>query len=252
MTTPSGNPFVFPGMGLGQNPEHLAGNPLLQSFEMMRNAWTSMGSQMLSGGIPTPPILNIEELDRRINELRAVENWLRLNLTMLQGSIQAMEVQRATIATLQSFASMGGATPSAAAPGGQQPSPLEVALGMKGSSQPTREQDNASDQNKQAAPPAGGDSAQSGDSSQAAAGASGAAASGAGASAPHQAWWNMLQNQFNQLASAAAATLTPDTSGATPGASPADRAPSSAAPAPAKAARKAARPAARKSAPRKS
>lgn len=246
MTTPSGNPFVFPGMGLGQTPEHLAGNPLLQSFEMMRNAWSSMGSQMLSGSIPTPPILNIEELDRRINELRAVENWLRLNLTMLQGSIQAMEVQRATIATLQSFANMGGnmgsATSAAAAPGGQQPSPLEVALGMKGSRQPTPEQDDAAGQPKEAAPAAGGDSVQPDNPSQAA----------AGAQAPHQAWWNMLQNQFNQLASAAAATLTPDTSGATPAAKPTGQARSSGTPAPAKAARKSAKTAARKSAPRKS
>lgn len=246
MTTPSGNPFVFPGMGLGQNPEHLAGNPLLQSFEMMRNAWSSMGSQMLSGGMPTPPILNIEELDRRINELRAVENWLRLNLTMLQGSIQAMEVQRATIATLQSFANMGGnmggATSSAAAPGGQQPSPLEVALGMKGSRQPAPEQEKTAGQNKEAAPAAGGESVQPDNPSQAA----------AGAPAPHQAWWNMLQNQFNQLASAAAATLTPDTSGATPGVKPTSQAPSSGTPAPARAARKSAKTAARKSAPRKS
>ena len=244
MTTPSGNPFVFPGMGLGQNPEHLAGNPLLQSFEMMRNAWSSMGSQMLSGGIPTPPILNIEELDRRINELRAVENWLRLNLTMLQGSIQAMEVQRATIATLQSFASMGGgaAMPSAPASGGQQPSPLEVALGMKGSRPQPRTQETAPDQSQDAPPPANDNSTRTDDPTQNAQGM-----------APHQAWWNMLQNQFNQLASAAAATLTPDTSAATAaGAGSTDSTRPSGTNTPAKAARKSAKTAARKSAPRKS
>jgi hypothetical protein len=246
MTTPSGNPFVFPGMGLGQNPEHLAGNPLLQSFEMMRNAWSSMGSQMLSGGIPTPPILNVEELDRRINELRAVENWLRLNLTMLQSSIQAMEVQRATIATLQSFANMGGgaAMPFAQAPGGQEPSPLEVALGMKGSRQQTRAQEGATEQGKDAPAPADDNAARTD---------SAAPAAPTGVPAPHQAWWNMLQNQFNQLASAAAATLTPDTSGATPGAGAAGSAPraSDASP-PAKTARRSAKTAARKAAPRKS
>lgn len=245
MTTPSGNPFVFPGMGLGQTPEHLAGNPLMQSFEMMRNAWSSMGSQMLSGGIPTPPILNVDELDRRINELRAVENWLRLNLTMLQGSIQAMEVQRATIATLHSFANMGGgAMPATQAPGNQQqPSPLEVALGMKGTRQQARTQEGAADQGKDAAAPAADNAARTDAATTAAA---------AGVPAPHQAWWNMLQNQFNQLASAAAATLTPDTGGTTGTGSASSAPQASGAATPARAARKPAKTAARKAAPRKS
>lgn len=107
MNTPGNNPFIFPGMGQRQQASGIAGNPLLQSFEMMRHAWSSMGGKFLPGGIPTPPTLNIEDLDRRIAELRTVENWLRLNLSMLEGSIQAMEVQRATIATLQSFAHIG-------------------------------------------------------------------------------------------------------------------------------------------------
>nr|MBF0685872.1 transcriptional regulator [Pseudomonas sp.] len=246
MTTPSGNPFVFPGMGLGQNPEHLAGNPLLQSFEMMRTAWNNMGSQMLSGAIPTPPVLNIEELDKRINEMRAVESWLRLNLTMLQGSVQAMEVQRATIATLQSFASMGtggGAAPSTQA--GQQPSPLEVALGMRGA-QP------------QADAPAGasGQTQDTGTTDRTESSSAGAQTAGAeqstGAPAPHQAWWNMLQNQFNQLASAAAATMVPGASGSAPAAGTSEGVVSGSRAAPAKAARKSTKTAARKSAPRKS
>lgn len=47
----------------------------------------------------------MEDLDQRISDLRTVENWLNMNLAMLRNTIQALEVQRATIATLQSLSS---------------------------------------------------------------------------------------------------------------------------------------------------
>src|SRR5260370_19101640 len=49
------------------------------------------------------PLTNVEELDKRITDMRAVEQWLKLNLNMLQSAIQALEVQRATLATLRAF-----------------------------------------------------------------------------------------------------------------------------------------------------
>lgn len=52
------------------------------------------------------PTLDIEELDKRIAEMHAVEHWLQLNLSMLRATIQSLEVQRATIATLKGI---GGA-----------------------------------------------------------------------------------------------------------------------------------------------
>lgn len=52
------------------------------------------------------PLSSVEELDKRITDLRAVEQWLKLNLGMLQSAIQALEVQRATLATLRAFGAM--------------------------------------------------------------------------------------------------------------------------------------------------
>jgi hypothetical protein len=45
--------------------------------------------------------LSIEELDKRIQELKAVQFWLDQNGTALKATIQAMEVQKMTLSTLQ-------------------------------------------------------------------------------------------------------------------------------------------------------
>ena len=47
------------------------------------------------------PTLNVEELDKRINELKAVQFWLDQNGKALSATIQALEVQKMTLATLQ-------------------------------------------------------------------------------------------------------------------------------------------------------
>ncbi|MEJ7930409.1 PhaM family polyhydroxyalkanoate granule multifunctional regulatory protein [Ramlibacter sp. AN1015] len=47
------------------------------------------------------PTLSVEELDRRISELRAVMFWLEQNGKALGATIQALEVQRMTLATLK-------------------------------------------------------------------------------------------------------------------------------------------------------
>lgn len=116
------NPFVLPGLG---QPSDTSGNPFLASMEMMRQAWAGLaGEGGFSQVLPMGSSMNVEELDRRIAELRSVESWLRMNLSMLDSAIQGMEVQRATITTLKSFvgkmssmdpmaaaAAMGAATP---------------------------------------------------------------------------------------------------------------------------------------------
>ena len=47
------------------------------------------------------PTLSVEEVDKRIQELKAVQFWLDQNLHALKATIQALEVQRMTLSTLQ-------------------------------------------------------------------------------------------------------------------------------------------------------
>ena len=47
------------------------------------------------------PTLNVEELDKRIGELKSVQFWLDQNAMALKATIQALEVQKMTLATLK-------------------------------------------------------------------------------------------------------------------------------------------------------
>ncbi len=49
------------------------------------------------------PTLEPAELDKRIDELRTVQFWLEQNARMLAATIQALEVQRMTLSTLQTM-----------------------------------------------------------------------------------------------------------------------------------------------------
>ena len=99
------NPFVLPGMG--QSGES-ASNPIFASMEMMRQAMSGLAQVGSMGVSPSlAPTLHPEELERRIQELKVVENWLKLNLSMLSSTIQGMEVQHATISTIRAFVGAG-------------------------------------------------------------------------------------------------------------------------------------------------
>ena len=47
------------------------------------------------------PTLSVEDLDKRIQELKTVQFWLEQNTHALKATIQALEVQKMTLATLQ-------------------------------------------------------------------------------------------------------------------------------------------------------
>ena len=47
------------------------------------------------------PTLSVEELDKRIQELKTVQFWLEQNTNALKAIIQALEVQKMTLSTLQ-------------------------------------------------------------------------------------------------------------------------------------------------------
>ena len=92
------------------NPQMPGAAVMTDTLDFVKNLWGSMSVPGL-----TAPTLSVEELDKKINDLKAVEGWLNLNMSMLRGSIQALEVQRGTIATLKSV----GASLAAAVNQGQ-------------------------------------------------------------------------------------------------------------------------------------
>jgi hypothetical protein len=200
MTTQNTNPFIL--SGVGQACADLSGNPLLASMEMMRKAWSGLaGPGGLMQALPITPPTNLEELDRRIAELRSVESWLRMNLSMLGSTIQAMEVQRATITTLRSFADGLSSMDATAQSGGA--SPLEVALGLKPAPKNAAGVKNRSTVGANPTPPQTQRQSQAGDTATTPeAGMQLAQEFNAAAQSASQAWWELLQQQFNQIAAA--------------------------------------------------
>lgn len=69
-------------------------------MEFFKNLWGSLGVPLPGMAVPT---LDTGELDKRIADLKAVEGWLKMNLNMLQMSIQAMETQRTTLSAFQTM-----------------------------------------------------------------------------------------------------------------------------------------------------
>jgi len=215
------NPFVLPGMGQSSD---LSGNPLLASMEMMRQAWAGLtGPGGLASSLPMAPPMNLEDLDRRVAELRSVENWLRMNLSMLSSTIQGMEVQRSTISTLRAFVDSASRMDMGASQDGAAPSPLEVALGLKPAAKPAGSAPSSSATAAKEKENAGAQSGINPEGTGASAGAgpeSAAAMSeqmGAAAQSASKAWWDLLQQQFNQIAAATAASMpagTPEAPGA--------------------------------------
>ena len=90
------------------NPSFADFGKFVPGFDFLQNLATqAAGSaaqkspQLPSLGSWVAPTLNVEELDRRIAELKAVQFWLDQNATALKATIQALEVQKMTLATLK-------------------------------------------------------------------------------------------------------------------------------------------------------
>jgi len=108
-------------------------NPLGDGLEMMRKFWGAPGAPAaatnfaaaagFAPGMPSmmAPTLDVGEIDKRIADLRAVEQWLNLNVNMLRATIQGNEVQRSTIEALRSFGSVIGDAAGSAAPKAKEP-----------------------------------------------------------------------------------------------------------------------------------
>ena len=73
-------------------------------FDFLQNlakGATATVPQMPNLGSWVAPTLNVEELDKRIEELKNVQFWLEQNSRALAATVQALEVQKMTLATLK-------------------------------------------------------------------------------------------------------------------------------------------------------
>jgi hypothetical protein len=79
------------------------------------------GNASLAGWVA--PTLDTQALDKRIDELKAVQFWLDQNAAALKATIQALEVQKLTLATLKTMNAPMPGGPAAAAQPAAAPQP---------------------------------------------------------------------------------------------------------------------------------
>jgi len=81
----------------------MSDNQVHDPLNFMRNMWGNMGFTLPGMVAPT---FDVEELEKRIKDMKAVEGWLRMNLSMLQMTIQGLEMQRTTVGAVQAMGKM--------------------------------------------------------------------------------------------------------------------------------------------------
>ena len=86
-------------------------------LNFMRNMWGNMGFSLPGMVAPT---FDLDELDKRIKDMKAVEGWLRMNLSMLQMTIQSLEMQRTTVSAVQTMTKMATDTAKSLAAGSDE------------------------------------------------------------------------------------------------------------------------------------
>jgi hypothetical protein len=76
---------------------------MVPGFDFLQSLVKNAGSAIPGIGQWVAPTLDPAELEKRIEELRTVQFWLEQNARMLATTIQALEVQRMTLSTLQTM-----------------------------------------------------------------------------------------------------------------------------------------------------
>ena len=109
MTGKSRSPKHDPAAGQTGPATPPLGGGIFDALEMTRQAWLNMAAP---AGLA--PAFDPAELERRLKDMRAVEQWLSMNLSMLRGTIQALETQHATMLAMHS---LGQSAAQASAPG---------------------------------------------------------------------------------------------------------------------------------------
>lgn len=189
---------------LNQNNIPGAGS-ISDTMEFMRKMWGGMGAPAM--GIPT---LSVEEINKKITDLKAVASWLELNMNMLRATIQTLEVQSATLSTLQAMGAIltpqgdeGAAAAKAAAPFGFPTWPPQASAPVKETPRSAAvpeplvedeaEEEPAEDQPEGTAAPAAAAAAAAQDKQPEI-----PAPDFQASMANPNAWWNLLQEQFQQ------------------------------------------------------
>lgn len=188
-------------MAMPSMPNLPGANAVTDTLEFMKSLW---GSAKIPGvNLPgmVMPTLSVEEINKQIADLKAVESWLTVNMNLLHGTIKALEVQSATISTLQSMsanfsAAMQPLTGKTAAPD-EAPPAFESPF-ARAAARPPEPKASA----PQPAPAAPEPSASAPTS------AGPAPALNVTPSANPAAWWNMLQEQFKQAVATATVPVT--------------------------------------------
>lgn len=70
-------------------------------FEFMQKMWNPMSFPI--PGMLTPTV-DIGEIEKKIAELRSVENWLTMNVGFVQMTVKTLEMQKAALESLQAAA----------------------------------------------------------------------------------------------------------------------------------------------------
>ena len=85
-------------------------------FEFFQKMWNPMS-------FPIPgmfqPTMDVKEIEKKIQELQAVENWLKVNLTIVQMTAKTLEMQKSALDTIQESAKQ--ASPEKKPKGGKSP-----------------------------------------------------------------------------------------------------------------------------------
>jgi hypothetical protein len=175
---------------------------MVPGFEFLQNLMKGAGAALpgVQGfGQWVAPTLDPEELDKRIQELKTVQFWLEQNARLLGTTVQALEVQRMTLSTLQTMnlpmADLRNALKarvSAPAPSFAPPPPAAEA--DEDPVEDEEDDEEVADEEPVAAPPP--------KARKAAAGKAAPAKAAAPAIDPMQ-WWGALTQQFTELASKA-------------------------------------------------
>lgn len=186
---------------------------MTDTLEFVKNLWGGM--KVPGVGMPgmVMPSLSVEEINKQIADLKAVESWLTVNMNMLRATIQALEVQSATLTTLKAMGdNISSAMQSAAKENAAAPKSTAAAASENEAKAEARRKTRSrlKEEFKSAPQPQGEEAAPAGASAAAPAAPEKEAGNGqtdfAAPLANPAVWWNLLQDQFKQAVGSAMST----------------------------------------------